>query len=95
MGLIDADALIEAMRKKEEEYESAMRTPNWWTAFDVVENQPTAYDVDKVVEELDEEKQRLRRLRNDCIALSDSEVIAIEEKAYNFAIKLVRKGGVE
>lgn len=50
MRLIDADALIEAMRKKEEEYESVMRTPNWWTAFDVVKNQPTAYDVDKIKE---------------------------------------------
>lgn len=51
---IDADALIETMRKKEEEFESVMCTPNWWTAFDVIKNQPTAYDVDKVVAELAE-----------------------------------------
>ena len=52
-------------------------------------------DIEKVVEELEEEKQRLRRLKNDCIALSDSEVIAIEEKAYNFAIDIVKRGGIE
>ena len=57
-------------------------------------NQKVAYDIENVVAELEEEKQRLRNLKNDCIALSDSEVIAIEENAYNFAIDIVRKGGV-
>ena len=54
-----------------------------------------AYDVEKVVEELEEENQRLKKLRNDCIALSDHEVCDIENKAYNFAIKCVRNGGKE
>ena len=61
----------------------------------VIENQPTAYDVEKVVEELEEENQRLKKLRNDCIALSDHEVCDIENKAYNFAIKCVRNGWKE
>ena len=60
-----------------------------------IENQPTAYDVEKVVEELEEENQRLKKLRNDSIALSDHEVCDIENKAYNFAIKCVRNGGKE
>lgn len=55
----------------------------------------TAYDVEKVVEELEEENQRLKKLRNDCIALSDHEVCDIENKAYNFAIKCVRNGWKE
>ena len=61
----------------------------------LLDKEPTAYDVERVVNELEKEKQILRWLKNDTIALSDSEVIAIEEKAYNFAIKLVRKGGAE
>ena len=54
-----------------------------------------AYDVEKVVTELEEENQRLKKLRNDCIALSDHEVCDIENKAYNFAIKCVRNGWKE
>lgn len=46
---------------------------------------------EKIRERLEEEKQRLRCLRNDCIALSDSEVCAIEEKAYNFCKEIVNQ----
>ena len=58
MRLIDADALIEAMKKTESEYENAMTCPSWWSAFNVISEQPTAYSVDKVVEELEEVKMR-------------------------------------
>ena len=40
--------------------------------------------IEKLIGRLEEEKQRLRNLKNNCIALSDHEVIAIEEGAYNF-----------
>lgn len=53
MRLIDADALIEAMKKTESEYENAMTCPSWQSAFNVISEQPTAYDPDKVVEELE------------------------------------------
>lgn len=85
--LIDADALIEAMRKKEEEYESVMSTPNWWTAFDVVENQPTAYDVEKVVEELGERSKEY----NSGVRLHGKP----EEMLTDEAIDIVKRGGVE
>ena len=58
MRLIDADALIEAMKKTESEYENAMTCPSWWSAFNVISEQPTAYDINKVVEELEELKMR-------------------------------------
>ena len=58
MRLIDADALIEAMKKTESEYENAMTCPSWWSAFNVISEQPTAYDIDKVIEELKELKMR-------------------------------------
>ena len=54
MRMIDADALIEAMKKTESEYENAMTCPSWWSAFNVISEQPTVYDIDKVVEELEE-----------------------------------------
>ena len=45
----------------------------------------------KIIEKLEEENSRLKRLRNNCIALSDSEVSAIENKAYNFSIEIVKQ----
>ena len=47
--------------------------------------------IEKLIERLKEEKQRLRKLKNDTIALSDSEVIAIEEQAYNFCKAIVNQ----
>ena len=58
MRLIDADALIEAMKKTESEHEKAMTCPSWWSAFNVISEQPTAYDVGKVVEELEKLKDK-------------------------------------
>ena len=46
---------------------------------------------EKIIEKLEEENSRLKRLRNNCIALSDSEVSAIENKAYNFSIEIVQQ----
>ena len=84
MRLIDADALIEAMKKTESEYENAMACPSWWSAFNVISEQPTAYDIDKVVEEL--EKEKIKKPL-DC-----------EDGAYNCAIcnaiEIVKQGGV-
>ena len=60
MRLIDADALIEAMKKTESEYENAMTCPSWWSAFNVISEQPTSYDIDKVVEEVKERTDLLK-----------------------------------
>lgn len=61
---------------------------------DAIKSWNTRKPMERIIEQLEEEKQRLKTLKNDCIALCDSEVIAIEEKAYNFAIEIV-KGGVD
>lgn len=58
---------------------------------DAIKHWNTRNPMANIVEKLEEEKQRLKGLKNDCIALSDSEVIAIEEKAYNFAINIVKQ----
>ena len=60
MRLIDADVLIEEMKKTETEYENEMTCPSWWSAFNVISEQPTAYDIDKVVEELEERTDFLK-----------------------------------
>ena len=51
--LISRSELIEEMKKAEIEYENAMMYPSWWSAFNIIREQPTAYSVDKVVEELE------------------------------------------
>ena len=58
MRLIDADALIEAMKKTESEHENAMTCPSWWSAFNVISEQPTAYDLGNVVAELEKLKDK-------------------------------------
>lgn len=58
-----------------------------------IEDIPVAYDVEKVVERLELENKRLKILKNNCIALCDHEVIGIENKAYNYAIEIVKRGG--
>ena len=85
MRLIDADALIEAMKKTESEYENAMTCPSWWSAFNVISEQPTAYDIDKVVEELEADYSvKLYGSGN-----SDNYLIPIKR-----AIEIVKHGGV-
>ena len=85
MRLIDADVLIEEMKKTETEYENAMTCPSWWSAFNVISEQPTAYDIDKVVEELETDSSvKLYGSGN-----SDNYLIPVKR-----AIKIVKQGGV-
>ena len=53
MGLIDANKLIEDIRKRN--YISKALSEIFET---IIDEQPTAYDVDKVVEQLEELKER-------------------------------------
>ena len=92
MRLIDVDALIEAMKKTESEYESAMTCPSWWSAFNVISEQSTAYDIDKVVEELQENASRYTKkyvtpYGNN--GYKDTKAISIHK-----AIEIVKQGGV-
>ena len=85
MRLIDVDALIEAMKKIESEYETAMTCPSWWSAFNVISEQPTAYSVDKVVDELKTDSSvKLYGSGN-----SDNYLIPVKR-----AIEIVKQGGV-
>lgn len=79
MRLIDADAFIGSL----EEYINKPITAG--LVATLVELQPTAYDVEKVVAELEEEKTMAY---DKCDGGSSY-------KAYSQAIDIVRKGGVE
>ena len=63
-------------------------------AIYLLENQPTAYDIGKVVAELEQKKEEVQRMRNTCVALSDLEVCDIENVTYKRAIEIVKHGGV-
>ena len=90
MRLIDADALIEAMKKTESEYENAMTCPSWWSAFNVISEQPTAYDIDKVVEELEIERKTANNTYNSFNMDVDlGRVFGLEK-----AIEIVKQGCV-
>lgn len=78
--MVDADALIEEMRKTEEECENAMTCPSWWSALSVIEKQPTAYNVEKVEKELDE---------------YITKIVGRNSALYQTIMRIVREGGVE
>ena len=58
-----------------------------------IEKIPTAYDINKVVEKLEQKKEEVQRMRNTCVALSDLEVCDIENVTYERAIEIVKHGG--
>ena len=63
-------------------------------AIYLLENQPTAYNIGKVVAELEQKKEEVQRMRNTCVALSDLEVCDIENVTYKRAIEIVKHGSV-
>ena len=63
-------------------------------AIYLLENQPTAYNIGKVVAELEQKKEEVQRMRNTCVALSDLEVCDIENVIYERVIEIVKQDGV-
>lgn len=58
-----------------------------------IEKWNTRKPIERIVERLEEEKQRLKKVKNNCIALSDNEVCDIENQAYNFCKTIVKEEG--
>ena len=92
MRLIDADVLIEEMKKTETEYENAMTCPSWWSAFNVISEQSTAYDIDKVVEELRENASRYTKKYT--TPYGNNGYKDIKAININKAIEIVKQGGI-
>lgn len=85
MRLIDADKIIDSLGNSDMDFAIGA----------VIDEQPTAFDVDKVVEQLEEEKKRVFKL---CLATNDStqRLKYIEkEQTIALAIEIVKGGGVE
>jgi hypothetical protein len=57
--LIDADKLIEDLKESYDECE-IQTVLEYFGIYEFIKEQPTAYDVDKVVEQLDEKSQLIR-----------------------------------
>ena len=89
MRLIDADTLIESMKKTEDEHEKAMTCPSWWSAFNVISEQPTAYDIDKVVEKLEEIRAKKTCNKEKCDTKEICRICVVDD-----AIEIVKNGGV-
>ena len=94
MRLIDADALIEEAKE--------LHIDDYMLVMAMVSKQPTAYDVEKVVEEIN--NIDLQHPCDDCPHLQECDRIQVEVPNANdlcslvtkhYAIEAVRKGGVE
>lgn len=88
MSMIDADKLIEDIRKRN--YISKALTEIFET---IIDEQPTAYDVDKVVEELEAEQQKCTA---QALETDDVDIVfrcAIKETTMQTAIDIVKRGG--
>lgn len=105
MRLIDADALLEAIREsrqKNPHNDSKIRA-NHTIEHDhiahLVLEQPNAYDVDKVVERLEQQKNQYLR-RSDEIKSKFGENYESQKNygkacSYDHAIEIVKSGGIE
>lgn len=86
MRLIDADELKKIIDKKEK-----------WI-LELIDEQPTAYNVDAVVEQLEERAEEHRKL---AFSMDGKKFCAIADKLYGKQvecleiIEIVRKGGVQ
>lgn len=81
MRLIDADKIIDSLGNSDMDFAIGA----------VIDEQPTVFDVDKVVEQLETRKTRAAALQEKNI----SEYFEGETDAFEFAIKIVKGGGVE
>ena len=92
--LIDADALIAEVRNGDK-----VASFNYFLAL--IQAQPTAYDIEKVVAELKEKKDEagiIAGLRSTRVGEDEYEEEPYHEgkkHAYGHAIEVVRKGGAE
>ena len=83
MRLIDADDFMERM-KCDTDLCAEMEQDGLKAPKKYLDLQPTAYDVDKVVEELEEESEIALEINESCMYA-----------AFQRAIEIVKKGGVD
>ena len=81
MRLIDADKIIDSLGGSDMDFAIGA----------VIDEQPTAFDLDKVMEQLETRKTKATTLQKE----NTSEYFEGETDAFEFAIKIVKEGGVE
>nr|DAP60791.1 MAG TPA: hypothetical protein [Caudoviricetes sp.] len=81
MRLIDADKIIDSLGNSDMDFAIGA----------VIDEQPTAFDIDKVVEQLETRKTRAAALQKKYT----SEYFEGETDAFEFAIKIMEESGVE
>lgn len=94
--LIDADLLKESVAKwlksyKPDETETIKLACVLESVVEEIDEQPTAFDVDKVIERLETKKTRATESKRKYI----SEYFKGKADGLEFAIKIVKEGGVE
>lgn len=94
MGLIDADALKEYCMNASKS-DDDFRRVSLATLASVIDAQPTAYDVDKVVQQLEKLKSLVpvNRVLDDIVNEKPKELGML--MAYRKAIEIVKGGGVD
>nr|DAD71411.1 MAG TPA: hypothetical protein [Siphoviridae sp. ctbQZ1] len=90
MGLIDADALKEYCMNASKS-DDDFRRVSLATLANVVDVQPTAYDVDKVVAQLEDRKS----LMLETLKISESDIDRGRIYGMDKAIEIVKGGGVD
>lgn len=89
MRLIDADELLEALHESLEGDCDLRKDYEFMGIDEFIEHQPTAYDVDKVIEEIEEWTARINVINDKSGKIGQVDVIGS-----NKAIKIVEGGGV-
>lgn len=100
--LIDADKLIKDIVNllqpaRPDETEMYKVDDIFWSLEKLIKEQPTAYDVDKVVEQLEGEKEIVnghKFINKNCFGCEGCIDCKMED-AYRIAIEIVRKGGID
>lgn len=88
MRLIDADKVVEHLEKVKKESASLVDMAHILGFQSVIDIQPTAYDPDKVVEQMEKEKNPIYREVESI--MGDRQSIKIDK-----AIEIVKGGGVD
>lgn len=93
--LIDADKLLETLQNLEphcenKDYQHGMLNMMRYYMPKIINDEPTAYDVDKVVEQLEYQKNIWNYDE-----VADAELVNEKRKAYTMAIKIVKGGRIE
>ena len=89
MRLIDADKLIGELHESLKGDCDLRKDYEFMGIDEFIENQPTAYDVDKVIEEIEEWTARINVINDNSGKVGQVDVIGS-----NKAIKIVEGGGV-